>query len=631
MNQQPALEHAEERRLDWGLREALGDEEPPDVTARVLARVATGEEIDHEELELSCTATTGTSALSNPPEGRRDGPNSMRRGLLIAALLVLGFGVVLGVQALQEEPSHEPGEGSPAPASTPDAQDPRGTETPWTTTQWHVITSAAAIATLPPDTAAVALRELDDAALTALHDRCPQLRRLRLIPGDNHRFTAGAVVVVKRFAELREFDATGCAFLPTNIGDVLHQNCRHLRRVVLAGCVEIDDTTIADLIALRWLRELDLSDCPKLSRFGAELLVAARQLHRVKLHNATWLTPAIAEQLIRRGKIVASRFDAGTVADDARTAEEFNAGITKVQQRLARRLAKPRFEDVFTADEFALLPPTTTHLIVNGRFPLQPAQLDELCRRHQLRALHLLGVQNVRAETIARLATLPELRALRLQGIELADRASKTPLLQALARFENLEELHVSGIETLDGVSFATILTCRLRELALDGVGLSSDQIARISDLTALETLHLINAGEVDDAAVARFGNLTRLRELALWRTQLTADGLRPLAKLRELRSLMLNESPALRTEALLHLPVGLEELGLDSCPRLDATAGKLIGERFPGLRKLYLSSNPWVDNDVVSNVSALPRLETIELRDCVNYDAPSKPFDSGR
>ena len=38
----------------------------------------------------------------------------------------------------------------------------------------------------------------DDAAIVALHDRCPQLQHLRLIPGQGHGFTAGAVAAIRR-------------------------------------------------------------------------------------------------------------------------------------------------------------------------------------------------------------------------------------------------------------------------------------------------------------------------------------------------------------------------------------------------------------------------------------------------
>ena len=76
MNDGRRREEVEARRFDWALREVVGDERAPDVTAAVLARAAAGD--------------SGERAEAIPALSRR-------RWLALAALFLLGVFTVLGV------------------------------------------------------------------------------------------------------------------------------------------------------------------------------------------------------------------------------------------------------------------------------------------------------------------------------------------------------------------------------------------------------------------------------------------------------------------------------------------------------------------------------------------------------
>ena len=171
-----------------------------------------------------------------------------------------------------------------------------------------------------------------------------------------------------------------------------------------------------------------------------------------------------------------------------------------------------------------------------------------------------------------------------------------------------LERASLDGITGVAGMDMLELNSCG---------DLPADWYPELVRLTRLVTLRLINLGGLDDGGVASLAGLTRLRELTLWRGGFTAESLRCVAAMPALRAVMLAENPELDTSVLLQLPVGLEELGLVTCPGFDAGTARLIRDRFPGLKKLYLAESPWLDDAGATAVLQLPRLEILDVRGC--------------
>lgn len=410
------------RRLDWALREVVAEQPVPDVTAVVLSRAAAGDRGDDGELHW-------TGAVSS----------SRSRWFALAAALLLGLSAVLGVVWLR---------GDGAAGAVDEAQG----------RSIQVITRAGAIASLPADLKAIELHNLDDDAVAALVQRCPdlehlcvfastatarpgsigdqavsitddafvaigslgRLRRLELVGvqhvkgtklrelerlpllehlalscfdldddslqflprlpslreldleanqgyGERGLVSIGAcpglrvlslsgsaplrdewfapleqltrleslnlhgtglsrrLLFAKGFPEprspvfgersigtaalqswpaLRKLSLANALHIDPTVGALLARECPALQEVVLDVCLLVDDTTVADLLALRSLRSLSLRDCPNVTATSLPLLVEARQLREVHLGKAPWLTLEQAEELTRSGKQV---------------------------------------------------------------------------------------------------------------------------------------------------------------------------------------------------------------------------------------------------------------------------------------------------------------------------------------
>ncbi len=191
------------------------------------------------------------------------------------------------------------------------------------------------------------------------------------------------------------------------------------------------------------------------------------------------------------------------------------------------------------------------------------AALKHLARLKHLQrlffSLHFLPTHNVDDKGISYLASLTQLRELRL-----SQSSVKTP---NLAPFVHLESLDLSdtpyfgdeGMATLEtlkslrrvylrnapitdeGLKHLRALTA-LEELDLYGTNLTDRRIASLRDLTAIRKLNLLGA-DVTDASVETLERMPHLRELNLYRSHVSNSGLSRLAGLKELRALDLRYS----------------------------------------------------------------------------------------
>ncbi|MFN8823407.1 MAG: hypothetical protein ACK501_00430 [Planctomycetota bacterium] len=234
---------AMDRWLDAGLDEALGGERAPDVTAQVIARAAAGE---------------------RPLLGPEDVPvgAGLWRQLWLAALLLLGLGVVGGVAWMQRA-----GAGRDHPAqfvAAPSMQDPGDGELG--EGEIVVVRSRQEVASLPTDLRAVKV-ELGKRGMEELVDRCPKLEilivegvhpdvRPRRKDQDDTATTAELMTLVGRLSELRD---------------------------LRLGYLHDADASLAPLRQLAKLRSLALQFSFGIEQEGAEVVASLQGLETLRI------------------------------------------------------------------------------------------------------------------------------------------------------------------------------------------------------------------------------------------------------------------------------------------------------------------------------------------------------------
>lgn len=716
-------EDLEERRFDWGLREVVGGERAPDVTAAVLARAAAGD------------------------AGERPAPTLAwsRRGLVaLAALVLIGvftvFGVALAHRGLGERD---------LVLQAPGAQ------------VQVVVTEAAAVAALPRDVKAVELRDLGDDVVAALVERCPdleflcvfastatarpgtsperavsitdaalpaigslrRLRRLELIGVGHVKGTSlgelerlpllehltlscfdlddTSLQVLPRLVSLRELDLgwnqgfgerglaaiAGCTGLRTlslsgsaplrdawfeplarltslqslnllgtgvgrrflfakgfpeplapqfgarslgvaalqnwpalrslSLGSALHMEpavgaqlarlCPALQDVDLYACIEIDDSTVADLLALRHLRTVRLGSCLKVTAAVVPLLAAASQLREVHFGETPWLTLAQAELLLQSGK---------DVTCERREDPAFETALALLRERFQAALAIPPVPVVRSLAELETLPDDLTHVELRGLGDVAAARLARFGQlRHvgvvrddgepgaagftrtglralaglpRLETLELNNLPNLDPDALLELRTTTTLRSLDVVGVRVVAAG-----LQGLPELPALRTLTLNGITTFGDEGMQAIARCGgLGHLRLPNCGLAAKSVARVGALGLLVELDLRgNPGLVDEACWA-------LRECAALRRLDVAGGTFTGLGLRQ-------------------VPDGIEELGLAECQGLLPADATVLRDRFHGLRTLDVTANDWVTDAALVAIVANPSLQDLQLTAC--------------
>jgi hypothetical protein len=214
-------------------------------------------------------------------------------------------------------------------------------------------------------------------------------------------------------------------------------------------------------------------------------------------------------------------------------------------------------------------------------------------------SLHTPGLDN---ESLGSLAALPKLRELSC-GSEGRLTISGLGALNALAGLEKLSVTHVrqdGGGLGLSGLTNLRSLTLRMwsqtRRVRSAFVtkqdAFDDDDLACLSDLTALEELHLCGGG-IGDAGLAHLGGLTRLERLEVGGgSELTDEGFKDLAGLRRLERLDIRDSRvAAEGLSYLHALKGLQVVHVRSTASIPNDAVARLGVELPHLERLDVAS----------------------------------------
>jgi hypothetical protein len=115
--------------------------------------------------------------------------------------------------------------------------------------------------------------------------------------------------------------------------------------------------------------------------------------------------------------------------------------------------------------------------------------------------------------------------------------------------------------------------------------------------------------------------NLLALEDLDLSAGPFSSMALQALEPLVRLRRLALDDCRGLVGSALLHVPVGVEDLDVTRC-RFEPGTGRLLATRFPKLRRLRTWEADWLDDEAFAALLSLPFLEDLTVGDCTKLTA---------
>lgn len=604
---------AMDRWLDAGLGEALGGERAPDVTAQVLARAAAGE---------------------RPVLGQDDaavGAGPWRR-LWLAALLLLGLGVVVGVAWLQRTGA---GRGDPAQqVAAPSMQDPGDDEL-------VVVRSRQEIASLPTDLRAVKV-ELGKRGMEELVARCPHIEVLHVLgnPGgihpsrhqDDSEASAGELAsLIARLGALQDLRLTfvpnACSVLPPlrdlqllrslslesmegvdKAGVEAVAMLRDLRRLridvgplvgrlettPLAALQQLQDFELSYLVpsgpffesgvddeAIQpWpnLRRLSLPRAAVTARIGAKLLAKTPALVELDLGTSSSINLDTVRDIIRLPQLQKLRIGRTHVADD----REFRDFTRDVVPLLIA--AKPLREvDLgvapwFTLEHAATLLAAGKRIRVERDDALFQQKLAELHRQHTYRQIH--SVTDVKALT-------PMVTHVQVRN--LGDRVA----------------LALRDCSWLEVVEFVRDDDDPLTAIGLDAV----------LALPVLRGLHVVGVDDLPPDALRSLANCKTMRELTLTGCAVDDDVLAALPSLPELRELALLAVRGFGEPGMRGI-VGcrrLTALTLSSCKHLSTEQLALVGE-VRTLTRLALADLPNLRDRALRSLKNLRNLQDLDL-----------------
>jgi Leucine-rich repeat (LRR) protein len=232
------------------------------------------------------------------------------------------------------------------------------------------------------------------------------------------------------------------------------------------------------------------------------------------------------------------------------------------------------------------------------------AQLGDL---KALRIIDLRLSSLVTDAAMDTLAAMPELRAVRLSGVNVTDAG-----VGKLLDLPNLTELDLRNCRKVSKAGIAQIGQKRsLRMLKLGGPEIDDEVLELVADMDHLTGLSLDNC-DITDAGLAKLERLP-LDDLTIFQCANVSDeGLGVLAAYDRLRRLTLRDVAAQGT-ALEHLPNPelLVALNLEQSAFSDPQTPLLA--RFTGLQSLNLSQTHLTD-DAVDALAALTWLKTLIL-----------------
>ncbi|MBK8095507.1 MAG: hypothetical protein IPK26_00255 [Planctomycetes bacterium] len=592
-----AHERMNDDRLAWGLGELAGGATPPDVTARVLARI----------------------------EQRPAAPPAPSRWLA-AAVLLLGIGVVVMAWFWRGSPV--------APVDVPAApQDPeprRLVPLPvHTGPEFVSARTAGDVAALPRDVSAVELLDLGNDEVSALRRRCPLVRKLRLRGQDftddalaealslRHlffldlsdcpQFTAKVLDAIADATQLQQIQLDGQAWLTAELAERFYKfgirvyltTPDHPLREVLADCTVRYENRLRDL------------------QFGPSVNPAPNHWHEVR-------STADIEALP----------DTVTHVDGLNLDDAAVAALRRLSALAHLRLRSGRQTEAG---------PMTPHTSNDNRRSVTDAGLEGLSAITTLQSLTLAGTVEVRGDGLRHLAGLHGLEELQLLCIDTSDAGlaelPKLPSLRrlvltrnhgfgsagmsAIAQCKHVGSLTLSACPQLhsDDYALLSVMTWlhELRIHATDGAW-RNDSDRRLDDTEkavlarAKEAAARRGAGLTDRSLMA-FQELRHLQVLELTFGRFTNMGLQGLTGMNALRELNLTGTDELVASGLLYLPPQIRSLDLSYCRALDDSVAQVLRDQFPALTTLRLADVDRLTD--VGPIVAIPTLRDLDLSRC--------------
>jgi len=214
------------------------------------------------------------------------------------------------------------------------------------------------------------------------------------------------------------------------------------------------------------------------------------------------------------------------------------------------------------------------------------------------------------------------LRLPRLEVLRLAVNAISPELLSQLTSQEHLTELLLRDAPMSDEQFVQLMQNVRhLKRLTLRRVsGLTDSGLEAVASLPELEVLALIEM-RISGSGLALVGRIARLRSLDLRNCEgLVADGYRALLALDQLTEVKIGglavDDSVLDSVATLR---SLQSLSVEDAPVSADAVRRLAEDRaFVGrIRSLAFTRCYGVNDDALSLVVVLPRLETLSVREC--------------
>ena len=247
--------------------------------------------------------------------------------------------------------------------------------------------------------------------------------------------------------------------------------------------------------------------------------------------------------------------------------------------------------------------------------PISDAGIAQLASLPAMRGLNLELCGQVTDEALRHLQTAENLRVLRLTGTNVTSAG-----IQHLAGLPHLTGLDLEVCEQVgDDCCESLANMSRLKGLVLKKTGfeplkITSYGLAKLSDLTTLESLNLYG-NRVDDDSLANIARLTNLRELDLSLTAISDEGLARLAPLKKLTRLELLYSEGFAGPKITD--VGLQDLQSHSQLRsLNLIGAKVTDDGLeylagmPQLRSLQLVGTPVSDSAVEQLQKQIPQCQ---------------------
>lgn len=273
-------------------------------------------------------------------------------------------------------------------------------------------------------------------------------------------------------------------------------------------------------------------------------------------------------------------------------------------------------------------------LVLSGCLDFHGRSLADVARLPGLRRLELRGCATVSAEHVMQLAGLHELQHLDLRHCMGAFRGQT-------AVFEGAVEPTDEPVQDGIGVTDAAVAALRdlpLVTLKLGGCVRLSDAIAEHVD--SMQQLRHLDLAELPQTTAALLRGLpTRLESLSLsGNRHYERDGLRAIARLRDLQQLELDGLPQLDDDLLAAIlaPLDLRTLSIGGEARMGGTRGPDGGIRPDlsaaasepiatqrNLRELCVSYADWLTAPAATTLAAMPNLERLDAR-CARLDAPT-------